>query len=63
MRDPEIMTRDEREAEVSRLLAIGYLRLLVARKESQNALADTAESEALCDEVVDGTETQAAEVI
>ena len=44
-RDPSSMTTTERLREVSELFATGYLRLLVARRERQIALADTAESE------------------
>ena len=61
-RDPGVMTRDERQAEVSKLLAIGYLRFLVARKESQNPLADTAESEPSCGRTVNRPEDKPEEV-
>ena len=55
-RDPGIMTRDERQTEVSELLAIGYLRRLIARTESRNPLAEAAESEPSCDRTVNTSE-------
>ncbi len=60
--DPSSMTSTERLQEVSRLFALGYLRLLVARRESQNPLADAAESEPSCDRVVNRSEAKHEEV-
>ena len=48
MKDPEFMTRHEREAEVSAILSAGYLRLLVIRTQSRNPLAESAESKPSC---------------
>ena len=54
--DPSSMTSAERLQEVSRLFALAYLRLLIARRESQNPLAESAESEAPCDRTVNTIE-------
>ena len=58
--DPKLMTSEERQAEVSALLARGYLRLLVAGEDSQKALADPAESEPSC-HPVNGSEDKLKE--
>ena len=53
--DPGKFPPEARVAEVAALLGKAYLRLLVARKESQKALAEPPQSEAPCDRVVDAT--------
>ena len=54
------MTSAERMQEVSRLFALAYLRLLVAREE--NPLAVAAESERSCDRTVSRSEDKLKEV-
>lgn len=58
VKDPSSMTTAERLQEVSRLFATGYVRLLLAREESHNPLAERPESEPSCDHVVNRSETQ-----
>ena len=52
LRDPAMMTAEERLAELAEALAVGYLRLLVSRRKE---LEGKAKLEALCP-VVDGQE-------
>ncbi len=59
---PADMTVEQRLAEVSHLFATAYMRLLVARRESQIPLADPTESAAPCDRVVNRSEIQHEEV-
>ena len=60
--DPSSMTADERLQEVSRLFALAYQRLLFARRESQNRLAEAAEREPSCDRTVNRSENEDEEV-
>ena len=53
-RDPATMTPTERLAELAELFGKAYLRLLVARAESRNALALSGESLAPCEPVNGG---------
>ncbi len=61
VRDPSDMTAAERLRELSDLFALGYLRLVVARRESRNPIAAAPESEPLCDPVT-GSEDKLKEV-
>ena len=54
-RDPASMTTEERLLELSELLGTAYLRLLLARKESQKGLDQPLESEPSC-ALVNGAE-------
>ncbi len=55
---PSMMIAAGRRAELAKILATGYRRLLVARKCSQNCLAELPQSEAPCDAMVNATENQ-----
>ena len=61
-RDPSNMTLAERLREVSHLFAQAYVRLLFAREETHNHLAQPAESEAPCDRTVNRLEINPKEV-
>jgi len=52
--DPSTMPPDARLDEVADILALGYLRLLKSRDESQKELDDLAEHTALHGAVVNG---------
>ena len=52
--DPATMSHDARLAELANILALGYLRLLKSRDESQNCLDGLAESTAPCVSTVSG---------
>ncbi len=52
------MAVGECRTELAELFARGYRRLLVARKCSQNCLAELPQSEAPCDAMVNATENQ-----
>lgn len=47
-RDPAAMTEGERFAEITDILAKGYLRLLVSRHSAQDHLDDRGQGEASC---------------
>ncbi len=56
-RDPAAMTPGERLAELAEILAAGF------RRFRQRALDDVAESEAPCDQAVDGDRAESAEEV
>lgn len=58
-RDPAALTPEERRLEVAGLLAVAYLRILLARKESRNGLDQRPALEAPCARTVDGPERAA----
>ena len=54
LRDPATLTPDQVRAELSRILATAYRRLVIARTKGQNSLDVLGPAEPPCDHTVNG---------